>query len=246
MADEMDVSGKRASKAQLLLNAETQKAIKKTLTGQNFQQNLSLLFSALFELYKALTASMLIIFVTQECSGGECTVEENFHTDDSDTSGIRKLYQAGLAFNFTTLSVFMVLYLLEIAREQYLIEYMEENPDALFTNEAVGKALTYLDIDKLATILLVEKWYKRVGGVAIVMYLTNIIVSAVVIQHYSVGFYTWISFLTLTLFIAKKFIGTYFLIQTETNVYLSAYMTNPLQYNDVDPEHLRSEPEQDV
>jgi hypothetical protein len=255
MADEMDTTGtgggggdnsmrtalkRKSTIAQQAVHQaahSAKKNLKKTIKDQNNQQTMSLVFYSLFELYKAVTASLLILFVTQECSDGECTIEENFHTDDGDTHGMKKLYQAGLAFNFATLAVFGVLYLLEILREKRLIEYLEENPEALFTNDAVGEALQFLDAEKLKTILFIEKWYKTCGGLAIVMYLTNIIVSGLIIQHYSVGFYTWISFMTLTLFIAKKFIAVYFLIKTDSHIYLSAYMTNPLQYNDVDPEY---------
>ena len=69
------------------------------------------------------------------------------------------------------------------------------------------------------------------------MYIINIIISAIVISNYSVGFYTIISFITLVLFILKKFINIYYMIKSEEHVFLSSYMTNTLQYNDVDPDY---------
>ena len=246
MADELQLdTAQSESNIAKLVSKKARKSVKKKLEltqKQNFQQTVSLVCQAVFEIYKAVTASLLIVFVTQECSDGECSAEENLHTDDGDSSGLKKLYTVGLAFNFATLFIFMCMYILEVAREHYLIAYLEENKEALITNEAVGEALRFLEPQKLKTVLSIEKYYKVVGGLAIVMYLTNIILSAIIIWHYSAGFYTWISFLTLTLFIAKKFVATYFLITAEANVYLSAYMVNPLQYNDVDPKHKLSSP----
>lgn len=253
---------KEKSSAKLLVKRASQKVQKTTgevtqkfkqgtskvateVQGQNFQQRCSMIFSALFEMYKALTASLLIIFVTQECADGECSMAENMQTDDTKSAAWQQLYHAGLAFNFATLCVFTSMYLLEIKREQYLIEYLEENPAAKIDNDSVGAALKYLDTDKLSTILVIEKWYKRIGAFAIIMYLTNIVVSVLVIQHHSAGYYTWFSLLTLVLFIAKKFIATYYLIRADSNIYLSAYLSNPLQYNDVDPDYKRDTPVED-
>jgi hypothetical protein len=208
------------------------------LKDQNFMQMLSLTPQALFEVYRALTASLLIVFVTQTCSGGECSAEENAAVDDDGVEA--RVYTAGLAVNYFTLAIFMTMYAFEIKRELLLIEYLEENVKKDIDNESVGEALKDIDEAKLQSILQVEKWYKYVGAFAIAMYLINLILSAIIISRYSDGFYTIISFATFVLFIAKKFIAVFWIIYSDPNVFLSAYLTNTLQYNDVDPKHKLS------
>lgn len=240
------LSNEKADKISVLKKTikHSLKTVNTKLEDQNFMQTKSLIFQVSFESYKAITASLLILFVTQSCSGSDCSIEQNlYHSDyDDDSVFLKDFYTTGLVINFLTLFVFIVLYIFEIKREIYLIRYLEENEDSLNDPKTVSENLKYLDPEKLEFILWIEMWYKRIGTVSIAMYIINIAVSAFVVSHYSVGFYTLVSFLTLVLFILKKFIGIYYMIQAEDNIFLSSYMTNTLQYNDVDPDYRNEIP----
>ena len=215
-------------------------AVYKKLNDQNFMQSYYTIFAVGFELYKAVTSSLLIVFVTQKCNGKECSTGDNMKVDD-DEQVQSTMYESGLILNFITLFVFLILYVFEITREFYLIQYLEENKDAKKDSKAVAVAFKNIEASKLETICYIELWYKRIGAASIFMYILNIVVSAYVISYHSVGFFTAVSFITLVLFIVKKFINIFCLINADENIYLSAYSTNTVQYNDVDPDHKISD-----
>ena len=210
-------------------------------SDQNFMQKFYLISSGAFEIYRAITSSLLIVFVTQSCGeGDECSLTENVSVDDDGYSA--DMYTVGLSINFATLFVFIFMYILEFRREHYLIEYLEENINRKNDKETIDAAMRNIAPAKLHHIRSIEKWYKRIGACAISMYIINIIVSAVIIVPYSTGLYTAISFFTFVLFIAKKFVAVYFVISAEENVFLSAHITKTLQYNDIDPKHRLDAP----
>ena len=103
------------------------------LEDQNFMQIKSLIFQVTFESYKAITSSMLILFVTQSCSDSECSIQQNLYHSDYDDDHVYKkdFYIFGLYINFFTLLIFTILYIFEIRREIYLIKYLEENQETL-------------------------------------------------------------------------------------------------------------------
>ena len=97
---------------------------KSLMENQNTMQTLSVVMWVSLEIYKALTASLLIIFVTQNansCAGSQCSAEENASADD-DHPADRDLYITGLCWNYSTFFVFVCLYTIEILREVRLIQ----------------------------------------------------------------------------------------------------------------------------
>ena len=206
------------------------------LDDQNFMQTFYTTASILFELYRATTSSLLILFVYQECGGKQCTLMQNLM---AEYNYFRTMYLAGLTLNFLTLAAFLVLYYVEFRRELYLIEYLEVNDKVKYDNDAVGENLkSNLAPEKLAIIRLIDERYDVCGKFALLMYAGNTVCSAIVIGHYYAGVSTLTSFLTSVLFIIKKLISVYGVIYSEPNVFQSGFQSEALQYNDVDPVHL--------
>jgi hypothetical protein len=205
-------------------------AVQEKFQDQDFTQRLSMIFVVLLELYRVLVSSLLIVFVPQKCDDHLCSLTENLESRFV-------LYLTALSFNFLTLAVFGTMYAFEIWREHLLIEYLEVNPKTPNRNSFVEMALQSLSEKKKAKIFNIVRWYKRIGACAIVMYVVNAILSAVVISHYVLGNQTITSYVTNVLFMVQKFIDVYYTISSEPNVFLSAYLRAKVQFNDVDPEY---------
>jgi len=113
------------------------KHINKRIHSQDFKQGASVFILFLIEIYRALTASLLLIFVPQSCFIKPCTLSEN-------NSFKTHLYAGSLIINYITLSIFLVLYGIEIMREIYLIKYLDVNDTLPNDLEDVNKRLLLL------------------------------------------------------------------------------------------------------
>ena len=94
-----------------------EKNIINILKSQDFSQKVGVIPTVLFELYKVMVSSFLILFVPQNCDGHVCTLSENLVTEDN-------LYTSGLVINFITMFSFLIFYVCEILRENKLITYL--------------------------------------------------------------------------------------------------------------------------
>ncbi len=206
-------------------------AVQEKIQEQDFKQRVSMVFVVMFELYRVLVSSLLIVFVPQKCNGHLCTLKENLLSSSI-------FYYAVLVFNFVTLGVFATMYAFEIWREHLLIEYLEVNPTTPNRNSIVELTLSEgLAPKKKSHIMYIVQCYKKVGACAIVMYIVNAILSGIIISQYILGNQTVTSFVTNVLFMVQKFIDVYYTISSEPNIFLSAYLRVKVQFNDVDPEH---------
>ena len=204
-----------------------------TYFDQDFMQRLSVVCIVPLELYKVLISSLLILFVPQSCDGELCSMKENMESDNI-------IYTAGLVINFFTLFVFVVMYIAEVIREEQMVQYLQVNKDAKNSNGAVGESLSRLADDKKRHICDAIQAYKYIGGFAIIMYITNGVISGIIIANYILGDQTMTVFITNLLFMVMKLADVYSTISQEPNVFLSAYMKVKVQFNDVDPDHLKT------
>jgi hypothetical protein len=197
--------------------------------SQDNQQKITVTLSFLIEFYRALVASLLILFVPQRCGDHVCSMHENAQT------GNDPLYNAGFAFNFITLAAFSVLYGLELKRESKLIAYLEVNPREKTDNDSVGQTLTKLPERCKNSILLYDNLYCKSAYVALAIFIINIVLSGIVINKYYLDDKTASTFLTSVLFMVSKIGDVYATVNVDRNIFYSAYMKGKIQYNDVDP-----------
>ena len=134
--------------------------------------------------------------------------------------------------------LFIVLYFLEVKRENRLISYLENNPKRPFDNDSVGKILELLPIEKSASILTLDRYYQKMGCFILFIFLLNSIVSGVVVYEYYLDNQTTTTFITNILFMITKLSDIYVTVNTEKNVFYSSYLKGKIQYNDVDPDKL--------
>jgi hypothetical protein len=198
------------------------------VSEQNFKQKIGIIPTILFELYKVIISSFLILFSPQKCGDHICSLDENL-----DSSNIT--YTIGLIMNFITMGAFLIFYGLEIKRENKLINYLEVNETLPSDSVSVGIALEKLHIDKRNSLYILNTWYQRSGCFVLGMFILNTGLSAYVVHGYYSDNQTLSTFITSVLFMVGKLYDIYFIVSTEKNVFYSSYLKSKIQYNDVDP-----------
>jgi len=207
---------------------EISKNVKNKLNNQDFQQKLSFSILVLLELYKVFVSCLLILFVPQKCGDHKCSYSENMQSDDN-------IYSGGLAINFFTLFLFLILYMVEVKRENRLITYLEVNITKPCDNQSVANALNYLPENKKQSIISLDKIYQKIGQTSIIVFTANSILSGIIIYNYYLDSHTTTTFITNLFFMTSKIYDVYVNVSTEENVFYSAYLKRKVQYNDVDP-----------
>jgi hypothetical protein len=205
--------------------------IKNKSNDQDFNQKLSVFVSLMLELYRVVISSLLILFVPQLCDDHICSYSENLEADN-------KKYEAGLALNFITLFSFIVLYFIEVKRENKMIEYLEVNKNLANDNETVGKALEKLDNIRKNKIWNLDYYYQKCGKAIIVLFTCNTILSGIVVYDYYLDSKTTITFITNVLFMITKLKDVNSIVNTDKNIFYSAYLKSRVQFNDVDPNKI--------
>jgi hypothetical protein len=210
---------------------EVSKNIESKISDQDFKQKANASVVVLIEIYKVLCSSLLILFVPQKCDDHMCSYEENIESDNN-------IYTGGLIINFLTLFLFMILYGVEIKRENRLITYLEVNIKKPLDNLSVGHALNNLPKEKKESILTLDKIYNKIGKASIILFAANSILSGLIVYNYYLDNQTTTTFITNLFFMSGKIYDVYVNVNTEENVFYSAYLKTKVQYNDVDPNKM--------
>jgi hypothetical protein len=203
--------------------------IKNKIEDQDFMQRSNASVAVILELYRVLVSAFLILFVPQKCDGHVCSYSENMVLEN-------ELYSTGLVINFFTMVLLASMYTVEIKRENRLITYLEVNKEVPCDNESVEKALQHLSQDKHDAIIFLDIWYQRLGYASISTYIVNVILSGFVVYEYYLDGQTTTTFITNVLFMLSKLADVYVTVNTEKNIFYSAYLKSKVQFNDVDPD----------
>ena len=194
---------------------------------QDNKQRISVGFQFLFELYRVVTSSLLILFVPQMCVDHVCTINENL-------VWVYPIYNITLVLNFTSMFSLFTMYVIEIQRENILIKYLHVNLELPNDNSSVGNKLTQITIQNSDKIYKIDKYYQLSSYIASFIYTLNIMFSAAVVNHFYAGGQTLSTFITYVLFMATKLYSVYTITSTEKNIFYSAYMKTNVQFNDID------------
>ena len=202
------------------------------LISQDTSQKLGVATIVAVEIYRALVASFLILFVPQDCGGHVCSFSENAET------GSDPLYNAGFVFNCITMAAFMALYYAEVRRESKLISYLDVNPEKASDNDSVGLVLDKMPKYCSEAILYYDGLYIKTGYTVIACFAVNTVLSGLVVYKYYLDDKTTTTYITSVLFVIQKLIQVYATLKTEKNVFYSAYLTGKIQYNDIDKDKV--------
>jgi hypothetical protein len=205
--------------------------IREKQNDQDFMQKANVASTLMLELYRVLMGAFLVIFVPQKCGDAICSISENANRDDA-------LSKAGIAFNTLTMFSFLMLYLVEVKRENKLINYLEVNKFTPVDNESVGNALEKLAINKKENIWNYDKYYMYAGYLSTGSFILNAIISSIVVYSNYLDSKTVTVYLTNLLFMGLKVSDVYNTVNTNKNIFYSAYLKNKVQFNDVDPDKM--------
>ena len=200
--------------------------------NQDLNQKIGVTIAVIVEIYRALIASFLILFVPQKCGDHICSFSENAET------GSDPLYNAGFVFNCLTMATFLALYYAEVRREVKLIAYLDVNPNRPSDNESVGQVLEKIQPQHKDAILFYDSLYIKAGYITIGCFTINSILSGLVVYKYYLDDKTTTTFITSLLFVIQKLQQVYVTLKTEKNVFYSAYLNSKVQYNDLDKDKI--------
>jgi hypothetical protein len=205
--------------------------VEKELDNQDHMQRISLVSSVSLELYRVLVSSLLILFVPQNCDGHICTLNDNLSSDNTR-------YSVGVVFNFITLFTFILLYGIEISRENKLIKYLEVNPHNPRDNESLATIFSKIPHTYKNKIYRLDFYYQKISYICLLFFIINTGLSARIVYDYSLGNQTTTTFITNVLFMALKVYDTYTIANTDKSIFYSAYLRDKVQFNDIDPSIL--------
>lgn len=198
---------------------------------QDLKQKTNVATTLVLEIYRVLMGAFLVAFVPQKCDDTVCTLSENMNR--VDTMSI-----VAITFNSLTLLSFLILYYVEVKRENKLITYLEVNKFEPADNESVGNALKKLCPDKKRTIWNYDRYYQKAGYLSTIAFILNAIISSIVVYGHYLDSKTVTVYLTNVLFMGSKVNDVYTTVNTKRNIFYSAYLKKKVQFNDVDPDKL--------
>ena len=181
-------------------------------------------FLLMFQTYKIVMGSLLLLFVPQSCDDDICTAGEII------TKG-ELYYKVGIFLNFSTLLSFLYLYITELQRENWFINYLDSNEDFemntldAFLCETENEVIDIYNASYLRSVI----WANYFNA-------ANILLSSIIIfAHYGEAS-TLTSLISFVLLIVTKLHNSYN-IAKESHVEkkaLSAYMTDAVVFNVLD------------
>lgn len=184
----------------------------------------------LIEAYRVFNGALLVIFVPGVCNGKACLPQENFMNGST-------LYRVVCGFNLITLVFFLVLYSVEIHRENRLNKYLVVNPDLPTNNDTVNKAFSKLTQKRQNAIHTIDKMYKTVIYSTIGIFTVNTLLSGYIIFTEYAEDKGPILFATGTVLIASKMYSITTMCSNTNNIYTSAYIQKKIQFNDLHPSY---------
>jgi hypothetical protein len=198
-----------------------------TVKNQNFYQRLIVFINILFEFYRVISCSLLILFIPQKCGNNICSISDKLQWNSM-------FYGVSLTYNFLTLLFFCFLYFLEMRRENVLIKYLDVNTELPYNKADVEKLLELMPVNKKQKIIYVHNYYQKYANIMIYVYTVNAILSGLIISQYRIPNQTLSTFITYILFILIKLNNVYLIANTEEYKFYSAYLTTNMQFNDLD------------
>ena len=204
----------------------------------------------MFQSYKVIMGSLLILFVPQKCeetidySGSKssetdsviCSVSDNLHkTDDT-------FHNVTLGFNFLCVALFFGMYFVELRRENWCVKNLDINHD--FPDNHLDDIIDQKPLVK-AELRKKNSRYFKVSCVTSSVYLINLILSSIIIYTNYVGIQAVTSYTSYVALILLKIYNSLFISYTSLtgNKALSGYITEFSSFNVFDEDILTPKPD---
>ena len=220
---------------ELTTTQEKQKSIldiiREKQNDQDFNQKINVFTTLILEIYRVLMGAFLVVFVPQKCDDNICSLSQNISRNDP-------ISQTAVGLNAFTMLSFLILYFVEVKRENKLITYLEVNRFTPVDNESVGTSLEKLATDKKEQIWKYDGYYQKTGYLSTFAFVINAGLSSYVVYSHYLDNKTVTVYLTNLLFMGLKVADVFSTVNTKKNIFYSAYLKNKVQFNDVDPDKV--------
>ena len=191
------------------------------------KKDINIPISFILELYRIVMGSFLLLFVPQKCVDNVCEISNKLTNTNA-------FHRTTLTFNTLTFGLFLLMYCVELRRENTLITYLQVNLARPRDDESVRSALMRLSPTKHDAILIIDSLYQRIGIAAHSCFFVNVVLSAIGIFSNIYDINTITVFITNVLFMSIKLVDVNTVTNTREHIFLSAYYTERIQFNDVD------------
>ncbi len=205
---------------------------------QDLKERLKIGALWIFQSYKVIMGSLLILFVPQKCeelveysgsTDGEydikiCSVSDNLHKTDDIFHNIT------LGFNFLCVGLFLITYGIELRRENWCVknldinhDYPDNHLDDIIDSKPVLKKELYKHNNR----------YFKITTVTSSVYMINLILSSIIIYTNYVGIQAVTSYISYVVLILLKIYNSLFISYTslKKEKALSSYITEFSAFN---------------
>jgi hypothetical protein len=196
---------------------------------QDCRQHILVAIEFCIEIYRVIVGTCLITFVPKVCGTTNCGYIWI-------TTG-KTIFDVAFYVNLATLFSFLCLYAIELMRENRIITYLEVNPNIGTDNKVTAEIIRRLNPVKRSNLYRIDTIYVSVATFCMVCFGVNTTISGVVLLK-DLENKTIFGFITSILFMMTKLYRIYIIINTEKNVFYSAYLMNFVQFNDLDPREI--------
>tara|TARA_Y100000991_G_scaffold200519_1_gene172911 strand:+ start:1106 stop:1765 length:660 start_codon:yes stop_codon:yes gene_type:complete len=203
--------------------------------SEDVYQKINTVKTVIFELYRFTMGCMLILFVPQKCDNRICSFDDNIKKYTQDLQ-----YLSVFILNIFFFIFMIFLLYFEFQREMKLIAYLETNIFKPVDSKSVGNALTKLSDERKKKIIFLNKYYKIIGTICIHFYYFNVILSGSIIYLNFFNSTTITVFITNVMLLGNKLFNVNNILNTDENVFFSAFLKKNIQYNDVDPDKIEN------
>ena len=201
----------------------------------------------MFQSYKVIMGSLLILFVPQKCedlldnSGSSdnsynsdsaiCAVSDNLNKKDD------LFHDITLGFNFLCVFLFFIMYFVELRRENWCVKHLDINhnyPDNHLDDIIDKKPELKMELRKK------NNRYFKITSITSGFYLINLILSSIIIYTNYVGIQAVTSYMSYVVLILLKIYNSLFISYTSLkgDKALSGYITEFSSFNVFDEDIL--------
>lgn len=183
-------------------------------------------FICALEIYKVLMGSFITLFVPHQCGNHVCTMNEIFSSADEFRVFV-------LCVNFISCLQILILYSLEIKRENWCITYLDIDPSK--PNDNLDSEIeSYPDFKK--QMARINKNYRKLAVGCVASQGFNIIISSIDLGRHWSGSVSLTPLIGYVILMLTKLYNTYFISGASLNEEraYSAYLSIAKTYNTVD------------
>jgi hypothetical protein len=217
----MDISGNSPK------NNKCYDKLEVSIRSQDTQQTMNVVITFSSESFKIVMATLLSIFVPQGCNNQLCSMHDNFYN-------VTDYNKFVIAFNFFTLFYFIILYKIELDREQWMIRHFDYDKHYNEYNLHIFKndyPIIFEQLIRYNNLYFYVYYYLRF------IYIINFIVSAILVLHfYYLDYRTVTTLVTNVILCLTKVSKGYSLAlrSKDENLAISYYNINYLAFNTID------------